>query len=593
VITKRSVFIVVALAGLIAACAPTKPPPPPPLPPLDMPCNAAAGSPVAGNDPLRSGWYPDQPGLNPSAGGQCAFGEQWSAPVDGQVYAQPVVDPGAGPNGTLLVATETNHVYGFDAVTGQQLWERSDLGPPWDPNELNCGDLAPSVGITSTPAIDAATHTAYMFSKTYDSGSPAYFAHAMDLNANGAEKPGFPRKIEGFAANVPNVPSGTGASFDAQHHLQRPGLLLMNGVVYAAFGGHCDVDPYRGWVAGVNASTGAISTLWTDEALPPAVNPSPRSGIWQTGGRLVNDNGDILLASGNGVVPAAPTPGKPLASPTLGEAAMRLRVQPGGALQAVDFFAPCDAQALSDQDLDLGTGAPLVLPDSFGTPAHPHLLLVDAKSPTLYLLDRGDFGGYQQGAPGSCPDGSGHGGDHVLSTFTAPNTSLGPWATPAEWPGDGGLIYVPYQDALGGSGEFSAYRVTPDGNGTPQISVAGQSNDDPYGFGSSSAIITSDGTTSGSALVWLVRLPGPDGVGAELRAYDANPDGGVLTLRARYPIGQGTKFNTPTVHNGRVYVGAQDGNVHAFGVLPQGTAAQSPPPRPRPATANQVPDREG
>jgi hypothetical protein len=73
---------------------------------------------VSGNDPLRTGWYPDQPGLNPSAGGGCGFGEQWSTGVDGQVYAAPLVDPGAGANGTVLVATETNHVYGLDAETG-------------------------------------------------------------------------------------------------------------------------------------------------------------------------------------------------------------------------------------------------------------------------------------------------------------------------------------------------------------------------------------------------------------------------------------------------------------------------------------------
>jgi outer membrane protein assembly factor BamB len=52
----------------------------------------------------------------------------WQSPVDGQVYAAPLVDPAAGPNGTLLVATETNRVYGFDAVTGANLWERDDLG---------------------------------------------------------------------------------------------------------------------------------------------------------------------------------------------------------------------------------------------------------------------------------------------------------------------------------------------------------------------------------------------------------------------------------------------------------------------------------
>ena len=56
-------------------------------------------------------------------------------------------------------------------------------------------------------------------------------------------------------------------------------------------------------------------------------------------------------------------------------------------------------------------------------------------------------------------------------------------------------------------------------------------------------------------------------------------------------MGTGTKFNTPTVFNGHMYVGAQDGLVHAFGALPQGTAAQlAPPPR---AATSQVPDRDG
>ena len=228
-----------------------------------------AGFAGVGNDPLRSGWYPDQPGLNPSAGGQCAFGEQWSTAVDGQVYAAPLVDAGAGANGTLLVATETNHVYGFDAVTGQQLWHRTDLGVPWNPADLSCADLTPWIGITSTPAIDATTHTAYLVSKTYvagTSGAAQYKAHAIDL-ATGAEKPNFPVVIQGAADNDP------AAIFDAKYHLQRPGLLLMNGVVYAAFGGHCDAPPYRGWVVGVNGTSGATTALWTDVALVPPSAP--------------------------------------------------------------------------------------------------------------------------------------------------------------------------------------------------------------------------------------------------------------------------------------------------------------------------------
>jgi iron transport multicopper oxidase len=247
--------------------------------------------------------------------------------------------------------------------------------------------------------------------------------------------------------------------------------------------------------------------------------------------------------------------------------------------------------------LDIGSGAPLVLPDSFGTPSAPHLLMVVGKEGTFYLVKRDHFGGFQQGGAGSCPDGSGHAGDDIVSTFRLPDSPVGVWATPAAWQGEGGLIYVPYPAFFGGPGKFTAYRITPDGNGTPQLSVAGQSNDDPFGYGSSSAIITSDGTTSGTGLAWVVWFPDSSGVGAELRAYDANPASGVLTLRGRWPVGQGNKFTTPTVNAGRVYVGTRDGHVVAFGVPEQFGVKQAPAPsapaRAPKATHQDVPDAEG
>jgi PQQ-like domain len=548
---------------------------------VPVPCDGTQTAPSGTNDPLRTGWYPNQPGLNPNAGGQCAFGEQWAAQVSGQVYARPVVDPGTNlPNGTLVVATENNDIYGFDAVDGHQLWTRN-LGVPWNSSDIGCFDVGQTVGITSTPAIDPATHTAYMTSKKYVAGVATYQAHAIDL-ATGNEKPNFPVTIQGMASNAPLVP------FEPANLLQRPGLLLMNGVLYAAFGSLCDTPPYRGWVVGVNGSTGAVATRWTDVTTFPGPNPPevgrPGGGIWQAGGHLVQDNGDILVVSGNGDIPPVPTPGTAgPATGALGESVIRLKVLPGGALQASDFWTPCNAQDLSDNDLDLGSGAPLVLPPPFPS----NLLLVAGKAAPLYLLNRTDFGGYQQGGAGSCPDGTGTPGDKIVSSFS-PGGIFGVWATPGVWPGDGGLIYLPYQPFLG-SAKFIAYRVS--GSGTPQLSIAGQSNDDPYGFGSSSAIVTSTGMTSGSALVWIVRLPGGDGVGAELRAYDPVPVNGTLTLRGRWSVGQGTKFNTPTVQNGRMYLGSQDGFVRAFGAVPQSAAAaQSPPPPPR-ARTTEAPDK--
>jgi len=515
-------------------------------------CTAAAGSSVPGNDPLRSGWYPDQPGLAPVSSGGCAFGQLFAAPVNGQVYAQPVVDVGTN---TLLVATEANWIYGLDPATGAQKWARN-LGVSWNASDLGCQDLTPTVGVTSTPAIDSATHTAYFFSKTYASGTSgpaAWYAHAVDI-ANGTERAGFPLLIQGAAANDPLT------SFEAAHHLQRPGLLLMGGVVYAGFGSLCDIPDYRGWVVGVSTA-GAIKTIWTDEALQPG---SPGGGIWQSGGRLVSDRpGQILLVSGNGKHATLPTPG---ATPplTLGQSVIRLAVQPSGALLAVDFFTPYNAD---EQDFrDLGVGAPLGLPSAFfGTPSIPNLAVVTSKSGDVYLLDRDHLGGYKQGPGGT---------DAVINTY--PDTGW-TFASPAVWPGDGGYVYIPNIKLFGSPDDyFTAYRYGLDANGRPALTVAGQSSD-VFGLGASSAIITSDGTKSGSALVWVTDRAGTS---AQLRAYDPVAVNGVLNPRGKWPLGDGTKFNTPTVSAGRIYVGTHDGHVLAFGAQTSASSQSESPANP-------------
>ena len=287
---------------------------------------------------LRTSWYPNQSGLSPSLVGGGTFGQLFSANVVGQVYAQPLVS-----QGTLLVATEAGNVYGLDPASGAERWARN-LHTPWNPADLGCGDLTPTIGITGTPTVDPATNTAYLLAKTYRSGTSgpaAWWAHAIDV-ATGAERPGFPVLIQGLAANDPTH------VFNATNQMQRPGLLLMDGVVYAGFGGHCDFGPYEGWVVGISTA-GRITTLWTTEAHQGG---SPGAGIWQSGGGLVSDGpGRIFLSTGNGNATNRPTPG---ASPpdALGAAVVRLAVQPDDSLRASDFFAPYDAQHLNEWDAD-------------------------------------------------------------------------------------------------------------------------------------------------------------------------------------------------------------------------------------------------
>ena len=235
---------------------------------------------------------------------------------------------------------------------------------------------------------------------------------------------------------------------------------------------------------------------------------------------------------------------------------MRLQVQPDRSLRATDFFIPYDAPYLNTWDADLGSGAPLVLPTSFGTPAVPHPAVEIGKEGYLYVMNADDLGGYQQGPGGS---------DAVVNR-------LGPyggvWSKPTPWGGDGGYLYVPTasggQSALGSSGYLRAFKRGVDGQGKPTFSLAGSSSD-PFGFGSSPAVVSSVGTTSGSALVWTVWSAAGVGANAQLRAYDPVPVGNELQLRWSAPIGTASKFNPPVISNNRVIVGNRDGAVMSFG----------------------------
>ncbi len=512
--------------------------------------HAKADVTTGANDNLRTGWYSDQANLSPGQVTGSNFGQLFKANVNGQVYAQPLVS-----QGTLLVVTETNNVYGLDPVTGAQKWTKA-LGTPFNAAQppISCGDLAPYVGITGTPVIDPATNIAYFTSKAYVSGTsgPAtYSMYAIHVDT-GQLVAGFPVQIQGTASNAPTH------TFSPVTELQRPGLLLLNGVVYAAFGGHCDRKPFEGWVAGVSTS-GKLTTMWTDEASDDQ-STYPDGGIWQSGGGLVSDGpGQIIFASGNGNTPPPNTPGKPVqGSPVvgaLGQSVARLTVQGDGSLKATDFFSPYDSANLNQTDSDLGSGSPVELPSQyFGTSTYPHVLLEVGKQGNLYLMDANNLGGIGMGSGG---------GDAVINRVGGVG---GVWGKPGVWPGDGGYVYISSAQGGGGTGRLEAYKYGLDGSGNPIFSLAGTTpKTDLFGFGSSSPVITSSGTVSGSAVVWVVWAADGTGANAQLRAYSPVPVNGTMQLLQSWPIGTSSKFNSPGVSNGRVYVGTRDGTVFGFG----------------------------
>jgi len=494
----------------------------------------------ASADDLRSGWYPNQPALHPAEVSSSSFQQLFDVTLDGQIYAQPLLFSGG-----LLVVTEANHVYVLDPATGAKIVDRV-LDPPWKSVDLNCSDLAPNVGITGTPVIDPSTNTAYFTSKTYASGTSgpaASFFHALDLSTL-AERSGFPVPIQGSADN------NAGVTFNPTYQHQRPGLVMLNGSVYAGFGSHCGITPYKGWVFGVS-STGQIEARWSTED-----QFNDGAGVWQTGGAPLSDGPDTFIVStGNGESAEVPTPGN--APPNvLGESWVRLRVQGNGTLTATDFFSPKDGPALNQMDGDFGSGGPMGLPDAMGNATVPHLGIGAGKQGYMYLLNRDDLGGFRQGAGQS---------DQVVQR-------LGPiggvWSRSAAWPGEGGWTYLPTaspgNSASGSSGQFHAFSLGTDGTGRPALALAGQADGD-FGMGSSPPVVTSDGTTPGSALVWIIWEATSNGSNGELRVYDTRPVDGVLPMRRSFPIGRAPKFNPVGVGDGRIYVGNRDGHVIGFG----------------------------
>ncbi|GHJ44026.1 hypothetical protein Cs7R123_13680 [Catellatospora sp. TT07R-123] len=500
---------------------------------LALPSPAAADQTTISVDNLRTGWDANEPGLSPSAVSAADFGQLFNTTLNGQVYASPIV-----VNGTVIAATENNWVYGLNAVTGAITWSRN-VGPAWPASAIGCGDLVPNIGVTSTPVYDPATASVYFTSKVNDgpdADHPHFYMHAVNP-ATGVERTGWPVTIQGSPSNDPsNV-------FNPKTAAQRPGLLLLDGVVYAGFASHCDYGPYVGYVAGVKTSAPQMSTLWSTEA----GRSNGMAGIWQSGGGLVSDgSGRIIVATGNGVSPA---PGPGTSPPgTLAESVIRLQVNGDGSLTARDFFSPYNNSRLDQDDTDFGSGGPMALPAGFGTTAHPKLLVQVGKDGRVYLLDRDNLGGNAQGAGGT---------DASVGAPAGPYNGV--WGHPAFWGGDGGYVYT-----VENQGFLRAFKYGVNGSGLPVLSSAGTSPA-TFGYTSGSPLVTSTGTTSGTALVWVVYSDGSNGANGQLRAYDALPVNGRLNLRYSSPIGTATKFITPTTDNGRVYVGTRDGRIYGFG----------------------------
>lgn len=542
------------------------------------------------NDSARTGQNLSETSLTPSNVSVTGFGKLFSLAVDGYVYAQPLIVSGLTVNGVthnvVFVATEHDSVYAFDADTNtganaNPLWHTSFLNSTSAttvttvPNpDTGSWDIVPEIGITGTPVIDLSTKTLYVVAKTKEvtnsNGAVSYVQrlHALDVTT-GAEKTSFNSPVV-ISASVPGTGDGSVngvVSFDPLRQHNRPGLLLLNGVVYIGFASHGDNTPYHGWVLGYKAST--LQQVVVHNSTPNGKTdssgyPIGAGGIWMAGSGLASDGSSLFFITGNGTFDSTLNGNGFPSQNDYGDSFVRL-----GANGAVaDYFAPYNEYALDDADADLGSGGVLLLPNETGSTAHPHLLVGAGKEGKIYLVDRDNMGHFNSS------------NDNQIVQEIA-NAIGGVWSMPAYF-NDGTTKWVYYQ----GTGDvLKAYSIA---NAQLSTTPVYQSSD-YVGYPSSTPSISANGTSNG--IVWTIQT---DGYGnsspAILHAHTASNVSTELYNSAmegdRDQAGGAVKFAVPTIANGKVYVGAEyELDVYGHGqfvptptISPNGGASTSPVP---------------
>jgi hypothetical protein len=500
------------------------------------------------NDNARTGQNTNETTLTLANVNSNTFGKLFSYPVDGQLYAQPlllsnVTVTNKETHNVVFVATAHGSVYAFDADTNAgtnatPLWQVSFINPGAGittvPNgDVNSANVAPEIGIIGTPAIDAASGTLYVEMKTKEvSGSTSYVhrLHALDVGS-GAEKFGGPVVINATVNGTGDGNDGAGhIPFNGLRQMNRPGLLLLNGIVYIAYGSHGDQPFYHGWVLGYDAQTLAQKVVH---------NTTPNGGLggfWNGGCGLAADaNGSIFGLTGNGTFNSSAN--------NFGDSFIRL-TNTGTALALVDYFTPYNQLDLANTDADLGSGAVIVLPPAAG--AGTNLVVGCGKRGFIYLVNSTNMGHFNASTSNDL---------QIVQSF---NGIAGSFGTPAYF--NNMLYYVGAGDRL------KAFRFS---NGSLVTSPASQSAN-TYAWPGATPSISANGTNN--AIAWVLEAAGATGGGsgghAILHAYNATNVALELynssQAAARDDASAAIKFTVATVANGKVYVGGAS-QVTVFG----------------------------
>ena len=403
------------------------------------------------NDNARSGINGQELALSPATVNPNTFGILFRCPVDGYVYAQPLNIAnlpmlGIGTHNVVIVATENDSIYAFDADADscKQLWKTS-LAPAGtqaiDTRSFQINNkwyISPTVGITGTPVIGGLIPTLYVVAAS-QSGAPgstySQQLYALDLTT-------VPPEIQPAGIGI-TAPAGQAPGFAQPLGIQRPALLLDHGTVYVAFGSNGGSIEYHGWLFGYDTSS-----LQQTGAFNVTQPPATQGGIWQSGGGPSADPNDpnhyIFVTTGDGPFNADRT----MYSFSYSDSFLRLGTV--GGLSVSDYFTPCDQATLETEGLDVGASAPVLLPDAAGSSPQSHLLIGGSKAGSLYVVNRDNMGKFTPSPPPPPQCSDSPVGVQTIPVGTGPILS-----TPLFWdkavyvtPGNGHLMSFPMSGVI-------------------------------------------------------------------------------------------------------------------------------------------------
>jgi mono/diheme cytochrome c family protein len=505
------------------------------------------------NDNTRQGANTNEVLLTLANVNVSTFGRLITYSVDGYIYTQPLyvanlAIPGRGTHNAVFVATEHNSVYAFDAdgnggTNGGLLWQTNlgssalsdnhEFGDRYNGGQYT--DIVPEVGITGTPVIDLASETLYVDVRTRVVGATVNYYHSIHaLNIVNGDEQSYSPVVVTHSIRGTGVDSSKGVvTFNPLQENQRPGLTLAGGTLYVAYGSFADTDPYHGWILGFNATNLQQLTNYVFNTTPNATVAAfganaGEGALWMGGNGLsVDVNTNLYFETANGSFSANTNGGD------YSDSFVRLSTTNG--LTVGDYFTPYNQASLQAADEDLGSGGPLLLPDSVGSAAHPHLIVGAGKEGTIHLVDRDNMGHYNPAND-----------NQIVEEVPG---AIGPaFSSPAYF--NNQIYYQGEGDVTKGFTIANGFIApTPASEATTSFSALG-----------GTPSVSANGTNNG--IVWTIQSDafassGPD----VLHAYNATN----LALElynssqnlARDNPGGAIQMTTPTVVNGKVYVGAE------------------------------------